>query len=332
MIGRFAGLTGGLALLLALLLVAGLQIGFAPISFPEVLAGLFGDPETDKVALIVQELRLPRLLVGLVVGGSLGLSGAALQGLLRNPLADPGVIGVSASAGFGAVVAIHFGMAALSIYAIPVFAMAGALLATGALYILARRDTSVLTLILVGIGINSLAGALISLAMNLAPSPYSLSDMVLWLLGSLSNRSMTDFYLALPFMAAGWLLLMLAAPGLRSLTLGEEAAATLGLDLRRARLLVVFGTSLAVGAGVAVTGVVGFVGLIVPHMLRPFVGYDPSRPLVPSALGGAVLVLLADCVLRVLPGQEELKLGVVTALIGGPFFLYLVIRTRRQMR
>ena len=327
--------TGLILLLLCGTLAAGLvglTIGAANLPITTVIAGLFGDTATDPAAMIVQEIRLPRILVGMMVGASLGLAGAALQGLLRNPLADPGVIGVSASAGMGAVIAIYYGAAAAFSFAIPAFAMLGALGATLILQVLASRDASVLSLILLGVAISSLAAALTSLAMNFAPTPFTLSDMVLWLLGSLANRSYTDILLAGPFMALGWLCLLLTGRSLTGLSLGEDAGVTMGVNLRRVRMLVVFGTALSVGAAVAIAGAVGFIGLIVPHMVRPFVGYEPGRILVPSALGGALLLTLADIAVRTLPTEQELRLGVVTALIGAPFFVYLVIRTRREMR
>lgn len=321
-----------LALLLAAALFFGLMIGSAPLSPGQVFAGLAA-PGSDRVeAVIVWEIRLPRLLLGALVGAVLGLSGAALQGLLRNPLADPGVLGVSAAAGFGGVVAIYYGFAAVFALAVPLFAIVAALVATLALQIMALREASILSIILIGVAVNSLAGALTALAMNLAPNPYSLSDMVLWLLGSLANRSYADLWLALPFMAAGAALLAWAGRSLTGLALGEDAGATLGVNLNRTRTLVIFGTALAVGASVAVTGTVGFVGLMVPHMLRPFVGYEPGRLLLPSALGGGLLLVLADMAVRLSPSQQELKLGVVTALLGAPFFIALVYRTRRTMR
>jgi iron complex transport system permease protein len=326
------GLLAGLSALLFISAFLSLSIGFAPIPVLEAWAGLFGDVENSAVALIVQEVRLPRVLVGILVGASLGASGAVLQGLLRNPLADPGVIGVSASAGLGAVIAIYYGAAAVFSLAVPVFAMVGALLSTALLYFLARRDTSVLTLILIGIGINSLASALTSLAMNLSPNPFFLSEMVMWLLGSLENRSMTDIQLTGPTMIVGWVCLLFVAPSLRALTLGEDVAQTLGVNLRVTRLLSIVGSALAVGSAVAIAGAVAFVGLIVPHMMRPLVGQDPARLLIPSALGGAILISVADMAIRLAPLHAELKLGVLTALIGGPFFLYLVISTRRSMR
>lgn len=308
-----------------------LLVGSSWLSPGEVLTGLFGSAD-DINTIIVREIRLPRVMLGLMAGASLGLSGAALQGLLRNPLADPGVIGVSASAGLGAVFAIYFGLASVFVLAVPLLAMAGALLATLVLFALASRDTSVLTLILAGIGINGLAAALTSLVMNFAPTPFSLLDMVMWMLGSLSNKSFTDIALAGPFMVLGWLLMGGVGQGLSALSLGEDTAQTLGIDLKRLRLRVILGTAVSVGAAVAVCGTIGFIGLVVPHIMRAFFGHDPRRILLPSAIGGAIFLSLADMLTRVpLPGGE-LRLGVVTAFVGSPVFLWIVIRTREVMR
>ncbi len=320
-----------LAGLLALALFAGLMIGSAPLSPGQVFSGLAA-PGADRVeAVIVWEIRLPRLLLGALVGAVLGLSGAALQGLLRNPLADPGVLGVSAAAGFGGVVAIYYGFAAAFALAVPLFAIAAALIATLALQVMALREASILSIILIGVAVNSLAGALTALAMNLAPNPYSLSDMVLWLLGSLANRSYADLWLALPFMAAGWALLLTLGQPLDALTLGEDTAHSLGFGLAAVRLRLVAGTALCVGAGTAIAGTVGFLGLVVPHLLRPFVAHRPGALLLPSALGGAVLMLLADIAVRLPFPGNELKLGVLTALVGGPFFLWLIVAYRRRL-
>lgn len=289
----------------------------------------FGDPVTQ---MIVQELRLPRLLLGVAVGFSLGVSGAALQGLLRNPLADPGVVGVSASAGLGAVVAIYFGLAAGFQFAIPLIAMGGALVATLALFALASRDASVLTLILAGIGINALATALTSLAFNFAPNPFTLQDMVMWMLGSLQNRSFTDIGLAGPFMVVGWIMMFGVGQGLAALSLGEDAAQSLGVDLKRLRLKVVLGTALSVGAAVSVCGAIGFVGLVVPHLARYLIGFSPRHLLLPSGLLGGLMILLADLLTRLPLWHTDLRLGVVTAVVGAPFFLYVVVRTRGAMR
>jgi len=264
----------------------------------------------------------------LLVGGTLGLCGAALQGLLRNPLAEPGLLGASSGAAFGAVVVFYFGLAGGSSLLLPLGAVAGSLLALAALYALAGRRGDFLTIVLAGIALNALAGALTSLALNFAPSPYAALEILFWMLGSLADRSLAQVYLALPLMVPGWLLVIAAARGLDALTLGEETAASLGMDPRRTQWLVIGGTALAVGAAVAVTGVVGFIGLVVPHVLRRAVGHRPSALLLPSFLGGAALATLADCAIRLMPPGPELKLGVVTALLGAPFFLHLVLRPR----
>jgi iron complex transport system permease protein len=225
---------------------------------------------------------------------------------------------------------LYFGLTALTSWLLPIGAMLGAAAATTALYGLARFNVSTLTLILSGVALSSLAAACTSLALNLAPTPYDVNDMVLWLLGSLKDRSFADVQLALPFIALGWLLLLGSGRALDTLTLDEDSARSLGVDLPRLRALIILGTALCVGAGVAVAGAIGFIGLVVPHMLRPLVGHRPGELLIPSALGGALLLLLADVALRLIATEQELMLGVVTALIGAPFFLWLVVRSRRQ--
>lgn len=322
-------LLGGLSALVLVTAAAGLSGGYVPLALPDVLSGLAGAGDPRLVA-IVREIRLPRVLLGLEVGAALGLSGAALQGLLRNPLAEPGLIGVSASAGLGAVIAFYFGLAALSPYALPAMAMTGALVATAALLAVAARDGGSLTLILSGVALSSLSIALTSLAMNLAPNPYAITEMLLWLMGSLKDRTPADALTALPFILAGSGLLLTAGRGLDALALGEDAARSLGVDLTRLRLCVIGGVAAAVGASVAVSGSIGFVGLVVPHLLRPLVGHEPGRLLLPSALGGAALVTAADLVTRLIPTSQEIMLGVVTALVGAPFFLILILRTRRE--
>ncbi|WP_366929560.1 iron ABC transporter permease [uncultured Thiohalocapsa sp.] len=324
------GLVGLLTLGLLGLSLLSLGFGAAPLTWAEVLAGLLGvGPEEHR--LIVQQIRLPRVLLAWLLGAALGMSGAALQGLLRNPLAEPGLLGISASAGLGAVLALYFGLTAVSLWALPATAMAGALLATLLLYALTRGGASNLTLILAGVALSSLAGALTSLALNLAPSPASVQDIVLWLLGSIADRSLADVRLVLPFVAAGLALLLAAAPALTLLTLGEAEATSLGVHLPRLRGLVIAGSALSVGACVSVTGTIGFVGLVVPHLLRGLVGHRPGRLLLPSALGGALLVLAADLAIRLLDTPQPLMLGVVTALVGAPFFLALVLRSRRAL-
>jgi iron complex transport system permease protein len=283
-------------------------------------------------SLVVVEIRVPRTVLAVAVGASLGICGAALQGLLRNPLAEPGLIGAAPAASFGAALAFYFGLAGISEFAVPLCAMAGAAAAVVLLYALAGRDSSMLSLVLAGVAVSSFAGALTALALNLAPSPFAALEIAYWLLGSLADRSLQDVYIATPLMALGWALVLTTGRGLDALTLGEDAARSLGVELDRLRLTLVVGIALAVGAAVSVSGAIGFVGLVVPHLLRPLVGHEPGRLLLPSALGGAVLVLAADLVVRLASTGIELKLGVVTALVGAPFFLSLVLSTRRTMR
>jgi iron complex transport system permease protein len=253
----------------------------------------------------------------------------ALQGVLRNPLADPGLIGVSASAALGAVLAIQTGVAAAAWVGLPAMALAGAALGVGLVLLLAGPRGGSLTLILAGIAVSALAGALTSLVLNLSPNPFAASEIVFWMMGSLADRSMDHLWLALPPVAAGAAVLLRLAPALDALTLGEDAAASLGVRLGRLRLGVVAGTALVVGGTTAVAGAIGFVGLVVPHLLRPLVGARPGRLLLASALGGAALVLAADLAVRVVLPGRDLKLGVLTALVGAPVFLHLIWRSRR---
>lgn len=316
----------GIVLLLAL---AGLVIGPADIGPWESLAALFA-PSDSPLSLVMQEIRLPRVLLGLIIGTSLGLAGAAMQGYLRNPLADPGLIGVSGSAALGAVLAIHTGLATTYALALPITALAGALAGVFLILVLAGPRGSSLTLILAGIAISALAGALTSLVLNLSPNPFAANEIVFWMMGSLSDRSMTHVWLALPLSALGWALLASLGRALDALTLGEDAAAALGVRLTRVRLVLILGTAAVVGAATAVAGAIGFVGLVVPHILRPLVGAKPSALLWSSALGGAALVLAADIAVRVILPARDLKLGVVMALIGAPLFLHLIYKARRD--
>ena len=281
----------------------------------------------DPRFAIIVELRLPRAILGLAIGAVLGLSGAVLQGYLRNPLADPAVVGVSSSAALGAVAAIVFGIAAnpLILFACAMGAAAGSMALLAAL---TWRSPSPVQFILAGTVLASLAGALTAFLISVAPNPYAVAEVIDWLMGALTDRSLDDVRTALPFMGIGAILLFLTGPSLNALTLGEEAARSLGVRLGRLQLLVVLGTGLTIGASVAVTGVVGFVGLVIPHLLRPFFGHRPSALLLPSALGGAALVLTADSLCRLAPGAGEVRLGVAMALIGAPFFLMLLLKGR----
>lgn len=313
--------------LLAVSLVAA---GLAWLSLLVGTSG-FGLPHSSARWLVLLEIRLPRTLLAVLVGGVLGLSGAALQGYLRNPLAEPGLLGTAGGAGLGAVLAIHTGAAAAVGLALPLGGLIGAGLATGLVMALAGRAGGALTLILAGVAVSSLATALISLALSLAPNPFAAVEIVFWLLGSLADRSMTHVYLSAPFILAGALCLLSIGRALDALSLGEDAATNLGVDLASLRWRVVLGTALGVGAATSVAGTIGFVGLVVPHVLRPLVRQQPSRLLAVSTVGGAALVLAADIMLRVLAPGGEIRLGVLTAILGTPLFLWLVMKTRREL-
>lgn len=317
----------GLAALLAASLAGALLLGSTPIGAGRIGAALVGGGLAgDQV--IVWLIRLPRALAAAAVGLALGASGAALQGLLRNPLAEPGVLGVSATSALAATATLALGVAATSPVALPLAAIAGALVATAILVVAAPRSGTVVTLILIGIGLSSFAGALMTLLMSLAPTPFALSDMIAWMLGSVANRSLADLALVTPFLIAGLALLLATRRGLAALTLGEEAAAGVGLDVIRHRRLVVLGAALATGASVALAGAIGFVGIVAPHLVRPLVAHDPARTVLPAGLIGAVLLVLADILVRLLPTIAELQLGVVVALIGAPVFVWIAARRR----
>ena len=317
-------LAAGAVVILAL---ASLLIGRVWVDPAQLLAAAMGD-DRSLAGLIIWDLRLPRMVLALTMGAALGLSGAVLQGLTRNPLAEPGLLGVSSGAAFGAVMAIYFGLATQLALAGPVAGIAGALGATALTFALGRGGGT-LVLILAGAAVSGLAAAGVSLALNLAPNPYAAYEIMTWLMGSLVDRSWEQVVLVLPFIAAGCALLAVCGRGLDALSLGEAQAASLGVDVGRLRLFALLGTAMAVGAATSVTGAVGFIGLVAPHIVRPFVGHQPSRILLPSALTGAALLLAADIATRLVPAGPELKLGVLTSLIGTPFFFWLVVRLKR---
>ena len=322
-------LVTGLVLLVFGGAVLSLSVGEVNLSIVEVITGLFGSQD-DLTNIIVQEIRLPRAVLGILVGVSLGISGAALQGFLRNPLAEPGVVGVSGCAALGAVLVFYSGLSSVLILALPIGGIVGAFVGVLALYVLAGKQSSTVTLILAGVAVNAFASALTALALNLSPNPYASFEIIFWQLGSLADRSLEHVYMAGPMMVVGWVMMMRAASDLDALTLGEETAISMGVNLSATRAKVVLGTALAVGSAVAVSGVIGFVGLVVPHLLRPLVHYQASKLLLVSGLGGAVLVLCADVFVRLIPANVELKLGVLTALVGAPFFLLLLHQLRRH--
>jgi iron complex transport system permease protein len=284
----------------------------------------------DEYWPIIIELRLPRTALALLIGGGLGLAGAAMQGYLRNPLADPGLFGVSAGAALGAVFSIFLGLAATP-WTLSAFALAGAAGAMALLSLIAGKSGSIIVFTLGGVVISSLAGALTALVISLAPTPFATGQIINWLMGALTDRSWNDVLVAVPLMALGGAIIAAAARALDALTLGEAAARSLGVDPVRLQWQIVLGVGLIVGASVAAAGIIGFVGLIVPHLVRPFTNRTPGAVLLPAALAGALLLTLADAAVRAAPMVSELRLGIAMSLLGGPFFLVLLLRQRRRL-
>lgn len=317
---------------LNLMLAAGLLLA-VPLS---LLAGRVWidpfDPLVQQNAmLILFDLRLPRAVLALTLGGGLGVSGAAMQAYLRNPLADPGLFGIAPGAALGAVLSFWTGYAA-SAWLLPVFALVGAAGAMALLALIAGRGGGIALFTLAGLMVSSLAGALMSLAISLAPSPFAMSEIVTWMMGALADRSWREVWIALPLTTLGVLVLYAARRSLDALTLGEAAARSLGVNPLVLQVQVILGIGLVIGSGVAVAGIIGFVGLMVPHLVRPLTDRRPSSLLVPSGLAGALLLLIADCLCRVLPlASGELRLGIALSLLGTPFFLVLLMRMRRGM-
>ena len=327
---RRAGVMAGLVAVVIVLLLISLGVGPVRLSPLTVIDALFGGG-SDVAQVIVREIRLPRTILGLAIGGMLGLSGAALQGLLRNPLASPSLFGAPQSAAFGAVLVIALGLADVRSWALPVAAIIAAFASVFALLAIAGRNAGLLILILAGLALSSLAGAATALVMNLSSNPFVVLEIAFWLLGSLDDRSFRHVVLALPFIVAGAIILLGQRNAFRALSLGEETAQSLGVDVGRLRLMVISGVALGVGGAVAVSGTIGFIGLIAPHLVRPLIGHDPTRLLIPSALTGSALLLAADIAVRLIPSSSDVKVGVLTSIIGVPFFLYLIMRERRAL-
>jgi iron complex transport system permease protein len=302
-----------LSTLVVLLTLASLGVGPVRIPVGDLMEALFGGGD-DAQRTIVQEIRLPRTLLAASIGAMHGLSGAALQGLLRNPLAAPSLFGAPQAAAFGAVLAIATGVGDALSFALPLSAILMAFLSAFVLIAIVGRESNLMLLILAGLALSSLAGAATALALNLAANPFAALEISFWLLGSLDDRSFHHVLLALPFMACGAWLLFAQRDTFRVLSLGEEAAQSLGVNVSALRLHVILGVALGVGASVAVSGTIGFIGLVVPHLMRPLVGHDP-----------------ADMAVRLTPSTSSIKVGVLTSLIGVPFFLYLVFRERRKL-
>jgi len=301
-----------------------LSLAIGPAGFPIAAGG-------EARSLILGEIRLPRAVLGGLIGATLGLSGAALQGYLRNPLAEPGLIGVSGGAALGAVIATHLGLAKILPLALPIGGLAGAAAAMGFVVALAGVHGGPITLILAGLAVSSATTALISLVLNLSQNPFASVEIVFWLMGSLADRSLPQVWLTAPLMLAGMAVLLTLGRALDALSLGEDAARSLGIDLVRTRWIVIAGTAMGVGAATAVTGIIGFLGLLIPHALRPLAGHRPSLLLPASLLAGASALLLADVALRLLEPFLEVRIGVLTALMGAPFFVWLVLKTRSEL-
>ncbi len=316
-----------LGLLILLIALCGLSVIAGRVWTPLGHLGGANDPRW----LIITELRIPRTLLGVLVGAALGLSGATLQGYTRNPLADPGVLGVSAMAALGAVLTLYLNLATGSPWVLTVFAMGGAAVGVILLVLVAAPAGEAVSFLLAGVILNTIATAGVALALSLSPNPWASSEITSWLLGSLADRSIIDVRTAAPFIIAGGAVLLATGPALDALTLGETGARALGVSLRRTQVMIAVGVGLACGAAVAVTGVIGFVGLIVPHLVRWLVGGRPSRLLIPSALAGADLLLAADILVRATPNANEVHVGVAMAALGAPFFLALLISMRRRL-
>jgi iron complex transport system permease protein len=316
-----------LALLVAPVVLAWLSLSVGKAETP-LSAWL---DQNDPRWAIIFELRAPRTILALIVGAALGLAGAAMQGYTRNPLADPGVLGVSAMAALGAVLTLYFGLTAATPWILPVSAIAGAIIGVLLLMVLSGFSGSAITFLLSGLVLQAVAGSAVALALSLAPNPWATQEIIDWLMGSLTDRSYDDVRLALPFILVGTLMLLSLRRAFDALSLGEASAASLGVSLRRTQAILAIGVGLSVGACVAVTGVISFVGLIAPHLLRPLTNGEPGRLLLPSALGGAILVLAADMLVRVTPAAAEVKLGVALSAIGGPFFLLVLLSMRRRI-
>ena len=325
----FVALTGGLITAIVIASAVALNTGLADIAVIKGLQDFFSG-EQSLAANVIGQIRLPRLLLALVIGATLGMSGAAMQGLLRNPLADPGVLGVSSGAAFGAICTLYFGLAASAWYWLPGAAILGALFTLFMVYLLAGLHSSMLALILAGTAMSAIMISLIAVALNFAPSLYAMQEIVFWMLGSLANRHFDHLGIALPLAAISWIMMLSRSRFLDALSLGEDSARSLGFNNQRERWILLLGISIGVGACVAVSGAIGFIGLVIPHLLRPFVGYRPGRLMFASALGGALLLVLADILVRQFDSARELKLGVVTSLIGAPFFLLLILKTRSR--
>lgn len=328
-------LTWVLLVLLGTSAIAGLAIGAAGTSLWQALSDLLqGNDLSLRDRVVLLDIRAPRVVMGCLVGAALAVSGAVLQGLFRNPLADPGIVGVSAGASLGAVSAIVLGgtlpfAAAFATWLVPVAAFVGAWITTILLYRVATRRgrTSVATMLLAGIALTALAMALTGILVYMADDAQ-LRDFTFWSMGSLAGSSWSKITIAGPIIIVPLLLSPSLATGLNGLSLGEAAAGHIGISVQRLKVSAVLIVAAATGAAVAVSGGIGFVGIVVPHLLRLASGPDHRYLLINSALLGAALLVLADLISRVIIAPSELPIGIVTAVIGAPFFLWILLRQR----
>ena len=319
------GLTAGLIAAMAAACLIG-EVPLSAVQYAEALRHPGSGPGE-----ILWSIRAPRTAAAALVGAALGLAGAVMQGLLRNPLADPAVLGVSAFSGLGAAIALALGLAAAP-GAVEGAALIGALGAGAALAALAARLREPEALILFGVALSAMGGALTALVFNLSPSPVTNAEILSWLMGSVENRDWADIAWSGAPMILGVGLSAYAARGLTQLSLGDETAAISGLPMARLRAAAVAGAALLTGSAVAMAGIIGFVGLAAPHLVRAGAGNDPGRALAPSAVMGAVLLVVADLLSRLIPTEIELKLGVMTALFGAPLFALVAWRASRAWR
>jgi len=335
---------GIVTFLLGLFIVLGIGAGSISIE-PEIVVRVLlakilpnGWIETAQISeaqqVIVWLVRTPRVIVAALVGAALALAGAQMQGLFKNPLASPDIIGTSAGGALGAVLAFAVGLAARSLFYLPVFAFVGSFLAVFTVYFIAtkRGRTPIATLLLAGVALGSLVGAAISFVITSTSVRFEVAQEILfWLLGGLENRTWAHVWIALPCVAAGILISIFYTRELDLLLAGEEIALSLGVEVEQTKRILLTVTALLTGAAVAVSGVVGFVGLIVPHIVRQCLGPRHRTLLPASALTGAAFLVGADLLARTLLRPEEIRLGIVTAAFGAPFFLYLLLRHRREV-
>lgn len=326
-----AWLVPGLTVLLAALLLTSLAIGTTAVPvIPGLLQWLEG--QTSLPAIVIGEVRLPRTLLAIAAGACLGLAGAALQGLLRNPLADPSLTGASQGAALGAAGVFYFGLfPALGAYAAAAGGLLGAAAALAVVLWMAGSASTGLV-VLAGLAVSTLTGAALAAVLTLAPNPYALQELIFWLMGSVADRGLDQLWILGPALLVGALLVFAQRGLLHALSLGEAVAHSLGFSVRRGTRLIVIGCAVLVGASVAVAGGIGFVGLMVPHMIRPLVAHRADRLLLPCMLAGGCLVLLADMIVRVMPPGRQLQLGVLTSLVGAPLFVWLVFKERAAWR